>query len=101
MNETVNSTAAYKETAREDWTGAAAFWKKWYPKFAEQSRAATELVVNGAQLQPGMAVLDMASGSGQPSLTIAAKVGPQGHVIATDMVPEMLQSPAKMPQRRG
>lgn len=91
MSETMNPTAAYKETAREEWTGAAAFWKKWYPKFSEQSRAATELVVSGAQLQSGMTVLDMASGSGQPSLTIAAKVGPQGHVIATDMVPEMLQ----------
>lgn len=92
MTENTNTPATYKETSREDWSGAAPLWKKWYEKFAEQSRAATELVVEGAQLKPGMRVLDLASGSGQPSLAIAQAVGSQGHVTATDMVAEMLEA---------
>jgi SAM-dependent methyltransferase len=35
-------------------------------------------------------VLDVAAGSGEPSLTAALAVGPEGSVVATDLSPEML-----------
>jgi SAM-dependent methyltransferase len=38
-----------------------------------------------------MRVLDLASGSGEPALQIAAIVGPGGHVVATDLSAEMLE----------
>jgi len=79
-----------REAIRQEWLDAAPFWKKWYPQLAHQSRQATELVVNGAALSPGLHVLDLASGVGEPSLTIAEAVGPQGRVVATDLIPEML-----------
>jgi SAM-dependent methyltransferase len=81
-----------RDTIRREWWEAAPLWKKWYMKLAIQSRAATELVLQGADLAPSLRVLDLASGSGEPALSVATSVAPDGHVVATDMVPEMLQA---------
>jgi len=87
-----NSVPDYKETIRQEWTGAAPLWQRWNPKFVVQTRAATALVIDGADLAPGMHVLDLASGTGEPSLSVATAVGPTGRVVATDLVPEMLDA---------
>jgi SAM-dependent methyltransferase len=91
MSGDIKSPAELKELVRKDWTGAAPLWKKWNHKSQLQSQAATELVVKNARLQPGMQVLDLASGTGEPSLSLARAVGPAGRVVATDLVPEMLE----------
>ena len=44
----------------------------------------------------GLRVLDVAAGAGEQSLRIAERVGPDGHVLATDIAPE----PAR-PRRRA
>lgn len=85
-----NGGVDYKEAMREQWSGAAGMWSKWNEKFAVQTREATELVVRAAELSPGMRVLDLASGTGEPALRLARTVGPDGRVVATDLVPEML-----------
>jgi ubiquinone/menaquinone biosynthesis C-methylase UbiE len=41
-------------------------------------------------VEPGMTVLDIGCGPGYFSLGMARMVGPQGHVIAADLQPEML-----------
>lgn len=74
----------------QDWSQAASGWRKWHRRFALQSAALTELIIGGARLRKGMEVLDMASGSGEPALPAARVVGPEGHVTATDLSPEML-----------
>src|SRR5438034_10401215 len=38
-----------------------------------------------------MQVLDLASGTGEPAITLASRIGPEGHVIALDLSPELLQ----------
>jgi ubiquinone/menaquinone biosynthesis C-methylase UbiE len=90
MDHQPTSAEQMKETIRLEWQEAAPLWKKWHTKLSMQSRAATELVLEGAALEPGLKVLDLASGSGQPALSIASAVKPHGHVFATDMVAEML-----------
>jgi ubiquinone/menaquinone biosynthesis C-methylase UbiE len=84
------SNAEVKEQVRKDWTSNAKPWKTWRSKFIVQSANATKLVVEGASLAPGMKVLDLASGTGEPAFSIARAIGPSGHVTATDLVPEML-----------
>jgi len=81
-----------KEAQRQAWADPAsvAAWRKWFPKFVVHTRAATDALVGAAQLAPGMQVLDLASGSGDPALALARLTGPSGHVTATDLVPEML-----------
>ena len=54
------------------------------------SRGATEAIKQVAGVNPGMQVLDLASGTGEPALTLAEVVGPAGYVTATDLVPHML-----------
>ncbi len=91
MSTTPSATPDPRETIRQEWLAAAPFWKKWYSQLAFQSRQATELVVKGAALSPGLHVLDIASGSGEPALSVATAVGPEGRVFATDLLREMLQ----------
>jgi ubiquinone/menaquinone biosynthesis C-methylase UbiE len=64
------------------------------------SRAATEAILHAAQVAPGMHVLDLASGTGDPALSLALAVGPEGSVTATDLVPEMLAAAADHAQQR-
>ena len=54
--------------------------------------------LRGAQLAPGLRVLDLASGTGQPAITIAQAVGPTGQVTASDLAPEMV---ANLKQNAG
>lgn len=83
-------TERHKEDVRRDWTDGAAGWRKWNAQFAVMTRAATEAIVEAAQVRPGMQVLDLASGAGEPALSLAEAVAPNGHVMATDLVPDML-----------
>jgi ubiquinone/menaquinone biosynthesis C-methylase UbiE len=79
-----------KVLIRQEWLEAAPFWQKWFDKLSFQYRAATGLILKGAHLSPGLHILDLASGSGEPALALAKAVGPDGRVVATDLVPEML-----------
>jgi len=101
MSTRPNNPADFKETVRQEWTGAAPLWKKWNHKSVVQSHAATQLVVHGAELQPGMHVLDLASGTGEPSLSLAKAVGSAGRVVATDLVPEMLEAARENARAQG
>jgi len=90
-----------REIIRQEWRDAAPFWRKWSSQLAFQSRQATELVVQGAALSPGLHVLDLASGSGEPALSVSAAIGPQGRVIATDLLLEMLEVAQENAAARG
>lgn len=80
----------YREQQRQQWSGAADPWRRWHEPLSQMSRDATEAIVKAAQLGEGLRVLDLASGSGQPCLTVARAVGPSGSVVASDFVPEMV-----------
>jgi SAM-dependent methyltransferase len=102
MSPTEHSIAErFKEQVRQDWAAGAAAWRKWHPQLVVQSRTATDVIVQAAQVAPGMQVLDLASGTGEPALTLAEMVGPTGHVTATDLVPEMLAVVEDHARRRG
>ena len=49
----------------------------------------TQALIDAARIVEGHSVLDVAGGSGEPSLTIAETVGPTGSVTCTDAVAEM------------
>jgi SAM-dependent methyltransferase len=48
-----------------------------------------------------MRVLDLASGTGEPAISLAARVGEQGHVTALDLSAELLEIAAQRAQARG
>jgi ubiquinone/menaquinone biosynthesis C-methylase UbiE len=93
--------AEFKGSVRQDWTEGARAWRKWNSKLGVVSRGATEAIVRTAQVGSGMRVLDLASGTGEPALSLAEAVGPDGHVTATDLVPDMLAVAEEDAGQRG
>src|SRR5437764_719902 len=74
---------------------------RWERPSADMGRGATDAIVSLAQPRPGMNVLDVASGTGAPSLQIARAVAPTGRVTATDLSPEPLKIAAERARKRG
>lgn len=91
----------YKQTTREQWQTAARSWDAWGPFLREWLGPATELMLDLAEIGPDQRVLDVAAGAGDQTLQIAARVGPGGHVLATDIAPAILQFAADNAQRAG
>lgn len=75
--------------------------EKWKAKSAAMGQAVTEALVEYSQPQAGMRVLDLASGTGEPAITLAGRVEPQGHVIALDLSADLLEIAAKRARNRG
>lgn len=61
----------------------------------------TEALADYAQPKPGMHVIDLASGTGEPAITLATRVGPQGHVTALDLSADLLAIAEKRARHRG
>ncbi len=93
----------FREHLHEEWTGheTVAAWRKWHDRIAIFTRGATEAILETAQLRPGLRVLDLASGVGDPALSIAAKVAPSGRVTATDLGPGMISLAEELAHKKG
>jgi SAM-dependent methyltransferase len=65
---------------------------KWYPQMSQAERKTAEAVIGAAGVKPGFNVIDIGSGAGIPSLTIAELVGSSGHVTATDPSPAFIKA---------
>ncbi len=81
---------AAKAAVRDGYARAAAGWERWKRHFLVAGRAATEVLVLAADISSGQRVLDLAGGAGEPGVPLARRVGPEGTVTVTDLVPEML-----------
>ena len=92
---------AFKETTRQQWQNAAAAWHRWTTTLHAWLGPVTEAMLDLARLQPGDRVLDLAAGAGEPSLSAAERVGPSGHVLATDISSNILEFAAQTARERG
>jgi SAM-dependent methyltransferase len=75
---------------RTQWEGAAPGWARWEGTVAAWMEPATEAMLAMAGVDTGARVLDLACGAGSQSLQAARRVGPQGHVVASDIANTML-----------
>jgi SAM-dependent methyltransferase len=75
--------------------------EKWKSKSAAMGRDVTQALVEYARPSEGMQVLDLASGTGEPAISIAQRVGPTGHVSALDLSAELLQLAKTRAEQRG
>lgn len=93
----------FRENLRQEWTGdrTVAAWRKWQAQIAAFSRGATDAILEGAHLRPGMRVLDLASGVGDPALSIASEVAPSGRVTATDLGPGMISLAEELARKKN
>ncbi len=76
---------------REFWNNAAPGWKVMWTSLDRAAQHVSDRLVELARVKPGDRVLDIATGSGEPAITAARKVGPTGIVVATDQSSAMLE----------
>lgn len=93
----------FREHLRQEWTGDATVtaWRKWHGQIAAFTRGATDALLEAAQLRPGLCVLDLACGVGDPALSIAQVVAPSGRVTATDLGPGMMSLAEELARKKG
>jgi len=75
--------------------------KKWRLQAEVMGRGVTSALVEVAQIEGGMDVLDLASGEGDPALTLAAIVGEHGTITVTDITPGPLEVAAERAREDG
>jgi SAM-dependent methyltransferase len=75
--------------------------EKWKAKSAAMGQHVTNAIVDYARPTPGMRALDLASGTGEPAISLASRVGAQGHVTALDMSADLLEVAAQRAHDRG
>ncbi len=90
-------TMHFENVVRQEWTNTVTVnaWDRWSAQQAVHCQPLTDRLIEHAQLRNGLKVLDLACGVGEPSLSIARRVGPSGSVIATDLSEGMLGVAAK------
>ena len=81
------------------WTGSAPYWEKYREIIREMFAGITEGLVAEAQVGRGQTVLDVATGPGEPALSVAAVVGPDGKVCGIDPVAEMVAAARRAAER--
>lgn len=91
----------YKQTTREQWNTAAGAWHKWGPLLGDWLGPSTEIMLDMASVEAGSRVLDVAAGAGEQTLAIARRIGPGGHVMATDLSPAILEFAASSAAEAG
>jgi SAM-dependent methyltransferase len=81
----------FKTTTRSQWEAAAGAWHRWGTFLGQWLGPATERMFDLAGVKTGSRVLDVAAGAGEQSVRAARRVGPSGHVLATDISPRILE----------
>ena len=84
-----------------EWRESAFYWQKHADTIRTMFGPITQALIGDAEIIEGDAVLDVAGGAGEPSLTIAETVGPTGSVICTDVTAEMVAAAQSEAQRHG
>ncbi|HKJ41585.1 MAG TPA: class I SAM-dependent methyltransferase [Sunxiuqinia sp.] len=89
------------EQARVQWEKAAPGWAKWENVISDGAYLATDKMLEMAHVSNGKRVLDLASGAGSQTLIAAERVGPDGHVVANDISPTMLNHVKQNAESKG
>lgn len=86
---------------KTDWAARGAHWAKTAPETVSTTDDLNQLLIALAEIGPGDNVLDIASGAGDPSISIALAVGPEGSVTALDASAEMLVGAQNRAEKLG
>lgn len=78
-----------RDAQRRTWAGLSAGWEKWDAIIMDQLRPVGTAMIDRLGIEDGQHHLDIAAGTGEPGLSVAPLV-PNGRVVLTDLVAEML-----------
>src|SRR6187399_2023790 len=93
----MSSADEIRDAQRATWAGLSAGWEKWDSVITEQLGPVGAAMIERLDIAEDQQHLDIASGTGEPGLTIARR-SPKGRVATTDLVPEMLDVAARRAQ---
>jgi SAM-dependent methyltransferase len=91
----------YDSDVINKWTGSAPFWEKHREIIRHMFAPVSQALAEYAGVAPGNSVLDVATGPGEPALSLAALVGPQGSVCGVDPIPGMVEAARRAAERQG
>lgn len=91
----------YKAVTRDQWNTSGAGYNAWGGTLRKLVHPAGERMMDLAGLTAGSKVLELAAGSGEQTLQLAARVGPGGTVLATDLAADFLAFAARNAQAAG
>jgi SAM-dependent methyltransferase len=83
------SAEEIRDGQRERWAALSASWEKWDAVILDQLGPVGAAIIERLEIAEDQQHLDIASGTGEPGLTIARRA-PAGRVVLTDLVPQML-----------
>jgi len=89
-----------RDRQRETWAGLSASWEKWDAVIMDQLGPVGAAMIERLDIAEDQQHLDIASGTGEPGLTIA-KASPKGRVVLTDLAPEMLDVAVRRARAQG
>ena len=75
--------------------------QKWRSQSASMGSSMTQAIVEAARVEPGMRVLDVACGTGEPSISLAVGMRGSGEVTGIDISSEPLKTAEERAQERG
>jgi ubiquinone/menaquinone biosynthesis C-methylase UbiE len=79
-----------KDREHKTWSDVAEGWRKNDELLRRTAEPVTQRMLELAAISEGNWVLDIASGTGEPAIPAALRVGPSGKVIGTDLAENML-----------
>ncbi len=91
----------FKAATRTQWNESAEGWNDQGTRIRDWLRDSTDAMLTMADVRPGARVLDIAAGAGDQTLDIAARVGVNGSVLATDLSPAILEIAQRNAQQAG
>jgi SAM-dependent methyltransferase len=89
-----------RNAQRATWGGLSAGWEKWDAIIMDQLGPVGSAMIERLDIAVDQKHLDIASGTGEPGLSIA-KRAPMGHVVLTDLAPEMLAIATRRAKAQG
>lgn len=94
---------SYKERIRHEWNEVAEAWAddRWWQLVEDSAQTCNDRLVQLAELRTGDRVLDVGTGIGEPAVTAAQRVGPEGRVVGIDLAPRMIEEGRKRVRRLG
>jgi ubiquinone/menaquinone biosynthesis C-methylase UbiE len=83
------------------WSASAPFWGKHSEIIRQMFEPITQALIADAEIRSQHTVLDVAMGPGEPALSVAAQVGPEGKIFGIDPIPEMVAAARRAADRLG
>jgi ubiquinone/menaquinone biosynthesis C-methylase UbiE len=98
-----NQDTASQDHVTAEWRDdhLPSFFARWHHQNESLLQETTAAIIEEAAVTQGLTVLDVACGSGIPSLEVARVVGSSGSVTATDPSPIMIAALEENAQQRG